>query len=1320
MSKFSTTNLFLAAFLAVSMPSFGHEHDGKTNREYRSGELIVKFKPGTVSVKTSSSGRLKSSSSSALDAVMRQLGVEKMEKIMPLTGKMVSGKSLKAYNGKDVEQRDLSELYTMKYDTTKQSNIDEAIEKLQALDGVEFVEPNYIVRMQAAESAYNDPLYSEQWGVPAIKLDQLWAKPKITTKRSVIAILDTGVDVDHPDLADNIWTNEKEKDGEEDIDDDGNGFADDIHGWDFINQTGIMRDNNGHGTHCAGIAAAVGNNSIGVVGANPDALIMPVAVLQSDGIGDIATIIKGVDYAAANGADIISMSFGTYGSSIAFEQALGHAYSTSVLVAAAGNDGACIYAGCHQPGPGPMFPAAYGFVIGVEATEQTGNASFSNYDCDGPFYTRYDEEKLYNYEVKAPGVGIMSTYPKGRYKSLNGTSMACPLVAGAISVLMERKEYSSKEILFGDLVNSTTDKMDVLEAFQFNDENRKPFVQFLSHRIDDSLGDGDGRYDAGEEIHLYPLVRNYFGNAENIEVTVSLDENEDPDIIDFIQSKISFGKTLSAYSKSASASPLIFKIADNCADGRHISLVLRVKCEGQDEYSENKFVITVENGVELGGVIDNDLVLYPNVHYIVTKNLGVPEGITLEIKPGTSIEFKPGVGMSIFGNLICNGTPDSLIYFSPSDFSQSDFPGFIFKGNISYACFDGFSNDFNNNWKDLIKGELFENCIFKNLASSLNDYFISGTFDKCNFYNNTSKRFWIEGEINNSNMCNNVFEDGFDDIYFIHPYRFMNSNTLNNYRVIVEPDSRLLLKFNSAIYGQEAVVLHLDQPCYYGSSVEKIIRDGIKDSEQDYGFVKLDLSNCLQKPSADAHGIVWKVNVNGFDAQDEFEHISALGPGKHKFEVYFNRPMDVSVTPKVSMGVRAPYTQTSISEDGAWSADSMVYTAYLTITAKSDFDGLNRIRVYGAKDNEHFDIPEEYYRFNVMVQKAGSMSTGLEAIAGLGKVTLNWETDAADYEDLLGYNLYRYSQNEVTDTYWGYNEETGEWADMDSIRIVADTILLNTSLLEPTDNEFVDFAVTPGKNYYYFIKQMSTDMSSSEVSKVVAATPLSSIKGDANGSMTVDVADVVTEVAYLTKQNPEPFIFESADVNSDEVINILDVVGTVNIIMNPSGASSASADNAATYSIEDGILYVETVTPLAGVQVTFEVENEDQITALEGLNGMEKAGTMVADNEYMLLAYSMAGKSIATGKHALAKIGDSNLKDIVICDIKGKNVEVIEEIADVDAVVENASHSNTEIHYYDLSGKEISKEKAYNGGVCILTVFENGKVMKSYKFINKK
>ena len=143
-------------------------------------------------------------------------------------------------------------------------------------------------------------------------------------------------------------------------------------------------------------------------------------------------------------------------------------------------------------------------------------------------------------------------------------------------------------------------------------------------------------------------------------------------------------------------------------------------------------------------------------------------------------------------------------------------------------------------------------------------------------------------------------------------------------------------------------------------------------------------------PSSSAHGIVWKVLVNGLDAQDEYEALDPIGVGEHEFQVYFNRAMDVSVAPKLSYGVTIPYNQRQVSEEGTWSADSTVYTVTHEVGIGAA-DGISRIRVQDAVDNEGWTIPVEDSRFNMLVQSAGSASTGFFATPGLGKIELNWE-----------------------------------------------------------------------------------------------------------------------------------------------------------------------------------------------------------------------------------------------------------------------------------------------------------------------------------------
>ena len=180
-------------------------------------------------------------------------------------------------------------------------------------------------------------------------------------------------------------------------------------------------------------------------------------------------------------------------------------------------------------------------------------------------------------------------------------------------------------------------------------------------------------------------------------------------------------------------------------------------------------------------------------------------------------------------------------------------------------------------------------------------------------------------------------------------------------------------------------------------------------------------------------------------------------------------------------------------------------------------------------------------------------------------------------------------------------------------------------------------------------------MAENSPSLTVAATPLTASKGDANGSMSIDVADVVTEIAYLTNQNPQPFIFEAADVNSDEAVNILDVVGTLNIIITPADASAMTADNAATYSIEDGILYIESPVALGGVQLLLNT-TADKFEAMDALSGFELVTSRQDENSCLVLAYSMSGRSIATGRQAILKIGDAAIDEIILSDTRGKNV----------------------------------------------------------------
>lgn len=1418
---------------------------------YREGEVIVKFKPASsAKMAPSRSAGVVRSNVNSVDAVLAKIGATTAEQLMPLSG-AGGPQRTRAYNGGYVESDDMSKLYCIELDADNGMAVHDAVAALQELGDVEYAEPNYLVYSTVLpdndKSEYEDePLFKEQWAFNAINLKNVWTKEIITDKRPVIAILDTGVDITHPDLDDNIWTNEREADGAEGADDDANGFKDDLHGWDFVNQTARIGDWNGHGTHVAGIAAAEGKNGQGITGANPDALIMPVTVMQSDGVGDVATIIKGIDYAAANGADVINMSFGGYAYSIAEEQALARAYSKAVLVAAAGNDCMVINTTkcpvCKMPGA-PMFPAAFTFVLGVEAGNRDGSrASFSNWDDDGPTFSKFSEERLYNYELRAPGVAMTSTFPGGKYKPLNGTSMASPLVAGAISRLLQCKEYESKELLFGDLIHarkkSSNQMVDFQAAYEITDADRKPTLQFVTYDIFDGdsvdagegggldipdipnylpkvsndsveywyniiyeynnryfkllaenegyltadtvtlgevqqwkfignesggytitnklgytiyfkdasnfvyvskepegdtnfvlsqegytksfslykyvnstrtylytynisgnkinsfygnttkspyirftplfdeeesgfaeqpgtstdvvTGDGDGIPDSGEVVELWPTLRNEWGNAENITFSLEVGEAEDPEIVEILDNNVSFGKPLSSYAKAKSDKPIRFKINENCVDGRHIRLVLRATCDNIAEELVQEFVITAENGVEIGGVIMRDLTLYPNKHYIVTKNLAIPEGVTLTIKPGTVLKFRPGIGIANDGDLVCKGTPDSLIVFQAApDDRDGESLRFGQHGkfaDMEYVRITGFRGH-----KRDVQNVYISNSIIEYNRST---YLGNGSVFNSNIVYNESS-FEIDVNAFNSNLVENLA--GTSGYSFIGQINLaISSNVFSNYYYKDNATPRNL-RYNAS----SVSVLNFGNPCYWGSANEETVRLGVYDmyhKTNPVGSGVVNLSNMLTRPNAEAHGIVWKVVVNGCDAQDEFDMLPPLGVGKHKFEVYFNRPMDVSVAPNIAMGVRPPYTQVVIGEEGEWSADSLIYTAYLTIDGKTNSDGLNRIYVDGAKDTDHFEIPIENNRFNVEVASAGSMATGLMASAGLGKVTLTWETDEEDFEDLLGYNIYRYTMNEG---------------------VSSDSIIINESVLESNEVEYVDYDVVPGITYYYVIKQLTTSLNSHALSNAVVATPLTAQKGDANGSMAVDVADVVTEVAYLTNQNPQPFIFEAADVNSDNNVNILDVVGTVNIIKTPQTVATASVNNTAKYSIENGVLYIESDVAIGGIQLSIEAVKGTEFVSLIKENGFEQMATWLSDNEYQFLVFSMSGKSLAPGKHAVLRIGDATLNEVVISNSRGANVMAVS--GNTTSVSEVVGEDVEVKGIYDIVGRKLKQ-----------------------------
>ncbi len=269
------------------------------------------------------------------------------------------------------------------------------------------------------QSVPNDPSISSLWALKQISAPAAW---KTTTGSSniVVAEIDSGIDYTHPDLAANIWTNPGEVAGNG-RDDDHNGFVDDIHGWDFANNDNNPMDDNGHGTHVAGIIGAVGNNGIGVVGVDWSVKVMPLKFLDASGNGVTSNAIKAMNYAVMMGAKVINLSWGGGPPDPALSAAIASARSAGdIVVIAAGNDGANIDVNKEFPA---SYSTSYNNVVTVAATDSQDNlALFSNY---GPK----------SVTLAAPGVNILSTTPNDTYSTMSGTSMATPHVTGAIALL---------------------------------------------------------------------------------------------------------------------------------------------------------------------------------------------------------------------------------------------------------------------------------------------------------------------------------------------------------------------------------------------------------------------------------------------------------------------------------------------------------------------------------------------------------------------------------------------------------------------------------------------------------------------------------------------------------------------------------------------------------------------------------------------------------------------------------------------------------------------------------------------------------------------
>lgn len=341
------------------------------------------------------------------------------------TAGFLSASSKLTFGAEDIRTVNASEkVYVIKRNILERTEF--ALLALENNSNVEYVEPNYILRINRLP---NDPKFTELWGLKNtaqksgkagvdIGAEQAW-DIQTGSKDVVVAVIDTGVDYTHEDLKENAWINTAEANGTTGVDDDKNGYVDDIHGYDFANNDGDPMDDHSHGSHCAGTIGAKGDDAKGVVGVNWDVRIMGIKFLTGSGSGTLENAVKAIDYATANKVNIMSNSWGGGGYMQSLFDAITRAQKQGILfVAAAGNNGT-------DNDTTASYPANYAIdnVLSVAAIDNQGNlAYFSNYG-----------KKLVH--VAAPGVNVLSSIPGG-HKEYSGTSMATPHVAGAAALLL--------------------------------------------------------------------------------------------------------------------------------------------------------------------------------------------------------------------------------------------------------------------------------------------------------------------------------------------------------------------------------------------------------------------------------------------------------------------------------------------------------------------------------------------------------------------------------------------------------------------------------------------------------------------------------------------------------------------------------------------------------------------------------------------------------------------------------------------------------------------------------------------------------------------
>lgn len=1015
-----------------------------------------------------------------------------------------------------------SEWYTVTVGETR--NTRETVAYLRELGCFAQVDYDYIMKGDGEVTSVDvssNPEYTKQEGyLDTLGVGKAWNYIRSLGKHPggsadvVVAVIDTGVDYSHPDLQNNIWINSGEIPGNG-IDDDGNGYVDDVYGWNFVGGNNDPMDDNGHGTHVAGIVA-MENNAVGGVGVAYNSKVMVLKAGNSSGYFNNSDIAEAIQYAYMNGASVINMSFGGSMISLAVEEALQMAYTSCVLVAAAGNDALCNQPGCpyHEPFTGVSYPAALPYVIGVMSCDETGTrmSSFTNFD-------HYPYNSV-EYEIYAPGEGICSTWPGNRYATLNGTSMAAPAVSGIVALLRtvyaDREKYSTKFIQ-SQLINTTEFCADALHALT---DSPKPAVKLYDYRIDDSTdispkNNGNGVMDAGETVRLYVSLQNRGGVASNVQVTLDtlrMGGVSDP-YFTLLKDRVALSD-IGTYSVREAEGEQYFEIEihadcpnDYLADfNLHFTYSNGMIATDETVFSgEGTARFNVSSGYHLPAVISEDTVFEANQRYIVGEDVIIPEGVTVTFKEGCEIQFYDdreyynSPRITVYGTLNLLGTMDKMVTVKPSDRKQS-FSAWIYlrgeggnyKGKvyIDYASLlnisilssvssaqgvlgnieinhsligcqrESLTNYYDNGLKYYEEGKIKKrDCIVR--ASSIkncvvdspkgNKLHISANNASYNNISSTNVFFCCYDDF----CCNIVYSNNFNLVYGNRGECEIIRGAENN-NLFIASKNTTIDKLCNLSFRSGAT---LDNN-YFSESYRQYAYQVISDYIGSDGKPNYDLTGSCSDLSVLYPHItdVAIFNKGG-------EQVTTIGKEPITVRVTFNRAMDTTKTVYATFGTRDPYGDYRI--DGKFISDT-VWEGTYTLKAYIE-NGLQKLIVHGAcaAEDATKEVHGEYQPYEFNIDTTTAMSMNLTAQPDETGILLKWNQD--DYATLMGYNLYR------CDT------KNGNY------------VRINPSVLLASEESFLDTNAEPGKTYWYTFTVVLSDFSETAPAGRVSATALDTL-----------------------------------------------------------------------------------------------------------------------------------------------------------------------------------------------------------------------------------